>query len=246
MNIEIIKETKDYLVINKPSGISMHKDGKREEFTVADWVLEKYPQTKEVGESFVTSSGVEIEKPGIVHRLDKDTSGAVLIALNQDAYKFFKEQFQDRDVQKVYHLFAYGNLKEDLTKIEAPIGKDRKDFRKRTTKHARGEKRDAITNIKILNRIEEGGEKYIFVEARPKTGRTHQIRVHMKHLSSPIICDRLYASKKEPALGFERLALHAQRLIFKNTDGVEEDIIAKYPGDFEVAINNLDKETLDI
>ncbi len=240
MNIEIIKQTKDYLVLNKPSGISMHKDGKREEYTLADWLLENFPETEGIGENLVTSEGIEIQKPGIVHRLDKDTSGIVLVTLNQDAYEYFKAQFKDREIRKMYRLFAYGNIREDILRIDASIGKDKNDFRKRTTRNPRGKTRDAITNVRVLTRGKDKDEPFVFVEARPRTGRMHQIRVHMRHISSPIVCDRLYSPKRKPLLGFSRLALHARELIFKDMYGVEEILIAQYPEDFDNAIKSLD------
>jgi len=237
MNIEIIYQTDDYLVLNKPAGISMHKDGKREEQTVADWLLENFPQTKGIGENLITTDGVEIEKPGIVHRLDKYTSGIILVALNQKTYEHFKKQFKDREIKKVYHLFAYGNLREDLIVVDKPIGKNRKDFRKRTTKNPRGKVREAKTNFKVLNRGKDGSELFVFVEARPQTGRMHQIRVHMKYLNTPIVCDSLYAPSKSSILGFQRMALHSRELIFNDLNNQEQYFVADYPEDFTKAIH---------
>jgi 23S rRNA pseudouridine1911/1915/1917 synthase len=235
---EIIFQTPNYLVLNKPAGLSVHKDGKREEYTLADWILENFPEAENVGESIFTSDEVEIKKPGIVHRLDKDTSGIILIALTPEAYDHFKSQFKNRQIVKIYHLFAYGNLREDVMIVDSPIGKDRSDFRRRTTRNPRGKVRDARTNIKILQRGKENEQMYIFVEARPQTGRMHQIRVHMRHLNTPIVCDRLYARKKEAILGFDRLALHARQLIFKDLESSEQKFVADYPNDFENAILN--------
>ena len=201
--------------------------------------MENFPQVKGVGESIISTSGVEIEKPGIVHRLDKETSGVILIALNQKAYEYFKQQFKNREVQKVYSAFSYGNIKSDLFKVEEPMGKDRKDFRKRTTKNPRGKVRDAITNFKVLNRGKDGEELFVFVEARPRTGRMHQIRVHLKHSNTPIVCDRLYSPKKKSILGFERLALHAKTLIFKDLEGEEVSVEADFPEDFKNAISKI-------
>lgn len=236
MNIKIIHQEKDFLVLNKPSGISVHGDGKREEKTLADWLLENFPEIKGVGENLVTSEGVEIEKPGIVHRLDKETSGIILVALNKKTYEFFKKQFKNREIKKVYHLFAYGNIKDDLVTVNQSIGKDRKDFRRRTTKNPRGKVREAITDLKILKRGKFKEDIFVFIEARPKTGRMHQIRVHMKHLNCPIVCDRLYAPKRGSILGFDRLALHAKKLTFKTMNGEEVDFESEYPEDFKSAI----------
>jgi len=232
--IEIIHQTNDYLVLNKPSGISVHGDGKTNQETLTDWLLENFPQIEGVGEDLGN-----IKKPGIVHRLDKETSGIILVALNQSSYEHFKKQFKNREIKKVYHAFAYGNIKDDLVTVDEPIGKDRKDFRRRTTKNPRGKVRDAKTDFKVLGRGKEKDELYIFVEARPKTGRMHQIRVHLKHLNTPIVCDSLYAPKREAILGFDRLALHAKELIFTDLNGEEIFLKADYPEDFEIAIKKI-------
>lgn len=244
--VEIIKQTKDYLVLNKPSGISVHGDGKTDQETLTDWLLENFTEVKGVGENIINSNGTEIEKPGIVHRLDKETSGVILIALNQKAYEHFKKQFKNREIKKVYHAFAYGNIKDDLFTVDASIGKDRKDFRKRTTKNPRGKVRESKTDFRVLGRgattlklqstDKEEKQLFVFIEARPKTGRMHQIRVHLKHRSVPIVCDRLYSPRKEPLLGFKRMALHAKTLFFKDLEGNEIKVESDYPEDFKEAI----------
>lgn len=237
MNIKIIHQTKDYLVLNKPAGLAVHGDGKTQRETLVDWVLENSPEAKGVGENIETPDGKVIDKSGIVHRLDKDTSGVILIALNQKTYEHFKKQFKDREIKKVYHLFAYGNLREDLITVDKPIGKDRKDFRKRTTKNPRGKVRDAKTAFRILRRGKEDKELFVFVEARPHTGRMHQIRVHMKYLNTPIVCDSLYAPSRDSILGFERMALHAREIIFNDPENKEQHFIAEYPEDFAKAVD---------
>lgn len=240
MNIQIITQTPDYLVINKPAGISVHASGQREEYTIADWVLENFPQTKDVGEPFVVKDKL-IARHGIVHRLDKDTSGALLIALTQESYEFFKKQFKDREIKKVYQTFLYGNLKNEHTTVQEAIGKHKKDFRKRTTARlARGVLKPAITFFKIIKRARVGIEPVMFVEAQPKTGRTHQIRVHARYIQHPVVADTLYARSKPKLLGFERLALHAYSLEFKDKEGFTQKLVAPYPEDFKKALTTFD------
>ena len=242
MQIQIITQTPDYVVINKPAGISVHASGHREEYTITDWVLEHFPQTKDVGEALTISNGTKIQRHGIVHRLDKDTSGALLIALTQEAYDFFKQQFKDREIKKSYRAFLYGNIKEDHFTIQEAIGKHSKDFRKRSTKrNARGELKPAITFFHILKRVKIDGEYVVFAEVQPKTGRTHQIRVHAKYIQHPVIADPLYAHRKPKMLGFERLALHAYSIEFKDLDGFTQKIEAEYPDDFVNALRILDE-----
>ncbi len=237
--ITILYEDADVVVINKPSGLIVHPDGKREEESVVDWVLEKYPEAKQVGEPLELQSGNVIYRPGIVHRIDKETSGALLIAKNQEAFYMLKKQFQERDVAKRYHAFIYGFLKLDRGTIDRQIGKSRSDFRLWSAQRgARGEMRDAMTDFTVLARTKEA----TFVEARPRTGRTHQIRVHFKAINHPLVSDNLYAPNHAPILGFKRLALHAYSIEFVTPKGETVTVIAPYPEDFEFAMADIKKQ----
>ena len=245
MQIQIIYEDENIVVINKPAGLVVHSDGKTDEFTVVDWVLENYPKTENVGEPLVLSSGKIIKRPGIVHRLDKETSGVLLIAKNQETFLFLKKQFQERLIKKSYHAFVCGEIKNDEGKIERPIGRSVSDFRKWSAQRgARGKMREAITEYKVL----EKRKGFSYVEANLKTGRTHQIRVHFKAINHPIVCDKLYNSKNaellaDEKLGFERLALLAYSLEFNLPDGINKErkleLKAKLPEDFENALKML-------
>lgn len=248
MNIEVLFENKNYVIINKPAGLVVHYDGKTVEPNVADWVLKNYPQTADVGEPLKLSNGETISRPGIVHRIDRDTSGALVIALNQESFLHLKGMFQSREVQKTYHAFVYGIVKKDDDVIDRPIGRSRKDFRLWSAQRlARGEMREAITDYRVLARSSEAGsntaqtEGVTFIEAKPHTGRTHQIRVHFKAINHPVVCDKLYAPKREPLLGFERLALHARTIEFKDTDGSIISATAPYPQDFARAVDLIAK-----
>ena len=233
MKIEIIYEDENIVAINKPAGSVVHSDGKTKEPSVADWVLKNYPDTKGVGEPLVLSEGTIIKRPGIVHRLDRDTSGILLIAKNQESFSNLKEQFQNRTIQKSYRAFVYGEMKEIEGVIDRPIGRSASDFRKWSAQRgARGKMREAITEYKVLNKK----DGFSYVEVNPKTGRTHQIRVHFKAINHEIVCDKLYASKKECALGFERLALHAYSVEFYLLDGKRLKLESELPKDFEKAL----------
>jgi 23S rRNA pseudouridine1911/1915/1917 synthase len=225
MEIPILYEDKNIVAINKPAGLVVHSDGRTKEPTLVDWILEKYPKIKEVGEPLIINKGQKNEqtiyRPGIVHRLDRDTSGVLVIAKTQAAFEHLKSQFQDRETQKTYHAFVYGEMKENDGIIDRPIARSRKDFRLWSAQRgARGEARDAVTEYKVLKRTATGNINtgFSYIEVTPKTGRTHQIRVHMKAVNHPIVCDALYAPKQKPALGFTRLALHARSLEFTNLD----------------------------
>jgi 23S rRNA pseudouridine1911/1915/1917 synthase len=238
MNIEILYEDADCLVINKPAGLIVHSDGRTIEPSVTEWFAQNYPDSKEVGESIEKTSGEVIERAGVVHRLDRETSGILLLAKTQAGHAHLKEQFQKREVEKTYHVFVYGLMKDDKGIINLPIKRSTGDFRKWSAQRGgRGEEREALTYFEVLKRDEV--HKVTFVEARPKTGRTHQIRVHFQALQYPVVADSLYASGREKLLGFERTALHARKISFQNTKGEKITVEAPYPGDFEKAIASL-------
>lgn len=233
--LDIIYEDKDTLVLNKLSGLVVHFDGKTKEPSVTDWLISKYPGIQDIGETQIIDDK-EIHRPGIVHRIDRDTSGVLIVAKNQKAYTHLKQQFKENKIAKVYRAFLYGVPKDREGIIDLPIGRSNKDFRLRSAeKSARGKLREALTKYDVL---EENGE-FSYVEARPKTGRTHQLRVHFKALQHPIVCDPLYAPKRECALGFERLALHAYSLTLTLPSGVTLCAEAPLPKDFIDAIKAL-------
>jgi 23S rRNA pseudouridine1911/1915/1917 synthase len=232
--VTILYEDENVLVINKPAGLVVHGDGKTKEETLVDWILENRPEMKSVGEQLTLSNGEVIERPGIVHRIDRETSGVLLLAKNNSSFKYFKGQFKERNIRKEYHAFVYGDLPKDFETINRPIGRSKTDFRQRSVQsRARGELREAITYYEVIDR----GTDTTFVRVLPKTGRTHQIRVHFKVIHHPIVADSLYAPKQPELLGFKRLALHARSLEFKNMDGKIITVEAPYPEDFAHAID---------
>ncbi len=240
-DISIIYEDDTLVAINKPSGILVHTDGHSEGLTVVDWMREKYPESRDVGESMFLSNGKEITRPGIVHRIDRETSGVLLLCKTQEAFLFIKKQFQDREVKKTYNAFVYGVPKEKQGTIDLPISRSRKDFRMyvASTKST-GTSRTALTEYKILQTRDDSA----FLELSPKTGRTHQLRVHLKAINHSVICDKLYAPKKPCLLGFERLALHARMITLRHPNGSILSLEAPFPEDFEAALGKFDKSDL--
>lgn len=229
----ILYEDADILVINKPAGLIVHADGRTKEESVADWFATTYPDSVDVGEKMG-----EVERPGVVHRIDRETSGVLILAKTKDGHAHLKEQFQNREVDKVYHVFVHGLVKEDRGTINLPIGKSPSDFRKWSAQRgARGEKREAVTYFEVLKRSPE--HKVTLVEAKPKTGRTHQIRAHFQALQNPVVSDHLYAKGKPKLLGFDRVALHAKKITFENLKGEEITVEAPYPEDFQHALDIL-------
>lgn len=236
--MEILFENENVVAVNKPIGMLIHDDGSGAKDTVVSWVQEAYPDITGVGESVTVRTGEVVEKPGIVHRLDKETSGVLLVAKTQESFLNLKKQFQEHTIQKTYHAFVYGNIKEDEGEIDRPIGKSKNDFRKWSAQRgARGVLREAKTEFKVLERAASG--EMTLLEAYPKTGRTHQIRVHLKAIHHPVVADSLYAPKGEKLLGFERVALHARKIAFTDIDGKRIEVEAPYPEDFDRAIAQL-------
>ena len=161
-----------------------------------------------------------------------------MLAKNQDAYLYLKDQFKRRLVLKIYNAFLYGELKEERGVINRPIARSTKDFRLRSAQPgARGESREAITEFAVIQK----GKGFTYIEARPKTGRTHQLRVHFKALHHPIVCDKLYAPKQPCKLGFKRLALHAHSLLIAIPKATTLKIEAPLPNDFNDALRELEK-----
>jgi 23S rRNA pseudouridine1911/1915/1917 synthase len=244
----ILFENKNLLVISKPSGLVVHSDGKTKEANLCDWLLEKYPNIKEVGEPGKTPQGEVIYRPGIVHRLDRETSGAMVVAKTQETFEYLKEQFKNREVHKTYHTFVWGLFKEMKGTVDRSIGRSKSDFRKWSAgRFARGEMREASTDYKVLGEVTLEKQNYkitpsfSLVECHPLTGRTHQIRVHMHFLHHPVVGDGLYAPNHPKALGFERCALHSRSIEFNDLGGGLIKIEAPYPEDFERAVGMFDK-----
>lgn len=193
--LDIIYEDNDILVINKPPGILVHSDKKDIGITLIDLILEKYPQLKNIGEN--------LERPAIVHRLDKETSGILIAAKNQKSYEFFKNQFLKREVIKKYLVLVEGRISQEKGIIRTFVGKDRnapifQKAVKKTEEKKVFNPKEAITRYKILKRLKnELGNDFTLVEAEPKTGRTHQLRIHFQYLKKPIVGDFKYGAKEK-------------------------------------------------
>lgn len=248
VSLKILYEDEDILVINKPAGVMVHGDGRTKDKTISDWILKTHPEMKDVGEParFHGKEGEVkiINRPGIVHRLDKDTTGALVIAKNTYAYRFLKKQFRERSIKKTYIAIVHGSTKEERGVIDRPIGRSATDFRKRSaSRGAKGDLRKAITTYRTVKRFEEktkeGLKKYSLLELFPKTGRTHQIRVHLKAIGHPIVSDNLYAGKLGGGLSFDRPALHARSISFLNLSLKNVTVEAPMPADFKEALKSV-------
>ena len=243
MEPTILYEDDDVLVIDKPAGLIVHSDGRTEEPSVAKWVLEKYPQMAGVGEPWTSPQGETILRPGIVHRLDRGTSGVMILAKTAAAYAFLKEQFQARSTEKTYRALVYGHPAKDAGVVEAEIVRIRSvPPRWGVAREGEGKKqRAAVTEWRVLSRAADPdtAEKVAYLEAKPKTGRTHQIRVHLKHLNHPVICDPLYAKGRPCLFGFARPALHALSLAIALPSDERRTFEAPLPADFAAALTRM-------
>lgn len=234
----------DYcLVINKPAGIMAHPDLKSTAYTISDWMGDNYPE----------SSKIDEVRPGIVHRLDRDTSGCMLLVKDPGEYNKYKTQFQDHSIKKVYFAIVSGLIKENTGVIDTPIARAKSDFRKKEvknefTKDYRGELREALTRYKVIERIGHGVNSFSLIECLPMTGRTHQIRVHLRSIRHPILGDQLYGSRESVAQA-PRQMLHAKSLEFtsfkRNDTGekvkVKIKVEAPIPADMAETLEKIKK-----
>jgi 23S rRNA pseudouridine1911/1915/1917 synthase len=214
--VTVVYEDKDILVVNKPAGISVHPDEHREEGTLIQEIQQQYPEAE------------------LAHRLDKDTSGLLLVAKHHEAYEYLKSLFKERTVKKTYLALVIGEIPKDEGEVNLPIARSKSDFRKRIAKpNFDPAARPAETHFAVQHRY----SGFTLLEVRPITGRTHQIRSHMASLGHPVVCDPLYGGKKFvcPA-GLKRQFLHAYKLEFTNMAGEHIQLEAELPEDLQVVL----------
>jgi 23S rRNA pseudouridine1911/1915/1917 synthase len=239
----ILFENEDVLVIAKPAGMIVHEDGRSDATTVVDWFLARCPEARTVGEAQQSQTGEPLLRSGVVHRLDRDTSGVMILAKHQDAFTHLKAEFQERRAEKEYRAFVYGAMRERWGTIDRPIGRSASNFALRSAQAgARGTLRDARTDWERIGLGQYEGELFSYVKLLPKTGRMHQLRVHLKSIDRPIVGDTLYAPSymaRSNNLGLNRLALHAHILELTLPGGGRERFIAPVPHDFEEAAERI-------
>jgi 23S rRNA pseudouridine1911/1915/1917 synthase len=240
----VIYEDDQMLVIDKPYGMLVHEDWTSgTEGTLVEWFLARVPTAKGVGEVTEKPDGSPLERSGVVHRLDRETSGVMVLAKTAEAHAHLKAQFHDRLVKKEYRAFVYGRLHDKWGTINRPIGRNPRDFKKRSAEQgAKGTLREAVTHFERIGVGEYEEESFSYVKLLPKTGRTHQLRVHLKAISRPIVCDEMYADThigKSNNLGLKRLALHAHILELDLLSGGRERFIAPVPPEFEAAAERI-------
>lgn len=238
MNIPILFEDNLILVINKPSGLLVHGlTTEDDQVTLISWLYDHYP---EMGEY----TWPEPSRPGIVHRLDRDTSGVMLIAKNPETLTELQRQFHDREVHKKYLALVLGNPTWDEHTLKAPVARSQGTKRRAQYLKLDDRAKDAETHFTVRERYGAGDSACALIEAEPKTGRTHQIRVHLGLLDHPILGDPWYRTKLSKKLAertqIPRLMLHAAELTITHPEtGESQTFSANLPDDYGTTLTRL-------
>ena len=230
LNIDLIFENMDFFIVNKPSGVLTHLDSKYKTNTLINTFIDKIK----------ISDFEDKKRPGIVHRLDKDTSGLILITKNLKAYNYFVDIFKERKIEKKYYTLVLGLMEHKKGIIDSPITRDIKN-RKKMGVSVDKKAKNAITEYEVIDEFEFKGQCFSFLDITLKTGRTHQIRVHMSAISHPVFGDYLYGNKKindKFKKELNRMFLQAYSLKFNERKSNNEMV-------FNIDIDNDLKQFLD-
>jgi 23S rRNA pseudouridine1911/1915/1917 synthase len=223
--LDIIYEDKDILIVNKPKNMVVHPAPGHYDGTLVNAIM--YHCGSEL-------SGINgVMRPGIVHRIDKDTTGSIVVCKNDESHKAIAELLKTHDITRKYRAIVYGNIKEDSGTVNAPIGRHPNDRKKMAINERNG--KNAITHYKVLERF----GNYTYIECQLETGRTHQIRVHMASIAHPLLGDDIYSSHKSP-FKLEGQVLHAMTIGFIHpTTGEYVEFEAPLPEYFEKILSVL-------
>lgn len=206
--ISIIFENTDFLIINKPSGIVVHPYDHSIEDTLLDFLREHSPECFSISNEKKLMDGRTISLGGLVHKLDRDTSGVMVIAKNQQTFDELKKQFIEHATKKTYIALVEGVIKNESFRIDAPLGRNKKEYKQSVnpTNPRPGDLREAITDVHVVAHTTNTS----IVELSPLTGRTHQLRAHLAYIGHPIVGDKAYGS----TVNSSRILLHAKSLSF--------------------------------
>lgn len=223
--LDIVYEDEDVLVVNKPKGMVVHPAAGNYAGTLVNAVM------YHCGDSLSSINGVI--RPGIVHRIDKDTSGLLMIAKNDAAHNFLAQQLAAHTITRVYHAIVYHNFAQDEGTVDAPIGRDPRNRLRQAVTETNAKR--AVTHYSVLERLGQ----FAYIEARLETGRTHQIRVHMAYIKHPLLGDQVYGPAKNP-FGIEGQMLHAKVLGFVHPKtGEYMEFESELPPDFQEVLEKL-------
>lgn len=229
IKLNIISETKDYLIINKPAGVLVHPTDKNETDTLVNGLLNYLPSIQNIGDSSF--------RPGIVHRIDRDVSGILVVAKTQKMFDFLKQQFKNRTIKKEYIVLVYGKMDDQSGIIDFPIGINKNSGKMAARpKSTEIESKSAIT----LYEVKKQFQHYALLKILIKTGRTHQIRVHLNAFGHPIVGDQIYKPKNlKTRIKLNRIFLHAQTLEFNDLDKKRQKFSCDMPETLKNFLQNL-------
>lgn len=236
MDIPIVYEDDDIAIVNKPRGMVVHPSAGHEDGTMVNGLMYEFEGRL---------SGINgVLRPGIVHRIDKDTSGLLVVCKSDAAHNVMADKMKEHDIERIYHAVVHGNIKEDEGMVDAPIGRMDVDRKKMCV---RPDGRRAVTHYRVLERFGQ----FTYVELKLETGRTHQIRVHMQHIGHPVLGDPVYGPKKELTSVGKRLEskdfwpgqiLHAKVLGFVHpVSGEYKSFDSELPAYFQTVLEELRK-----
>jgi 23S rRNA pseudouridine1911/1915/1917 synthase len=255
-DINILYEDDDFLVLEKPAGLLVHPTKYQKEKTLVDWLFKKFPEIKNVGEK---------ERPGIIHRLDKDVSGLMVVAKTKAAYEHFVKQFSENKVKKEYLALVYGQPPEEKGFIDLPIGRTKKG-KLIAVRYRKGIKleKPAITEYEIISRTHadltrtnaeeiisqtqakqdqrKSASNFTLLKVKPLTGRTHQIRIHLASIGCPIVGDKNYLPKHlitQAPKCLNRIFLHASYLGFYDLKGNWREFRSELPEELKNFLSRL-------
>jgi 23S rRNA pseudouridine1911/1915/1917 synthase len=221
---KIIFQDSNLFAVDKPAGLAVHGGVGIKEKTLVDFLVEKFPEIKNVGDD------PEV-RPGIVHRLDKGTSGVMVVARNQKSFEYLKNLFKNREIEKKYLVLVHGKIKDKEGKIEGEMGRSKKDFRKQALVRGKISVRKERYSLSFYKTLREFDE-YSLLEVSPKTGRMHQIRVHLHSIGHPIVGDKKYTFKKYKKIEYPRMFLHASIISFQGENGKQYSFSSETPSFF--------------
>ena len=241
--LKIIYQNENLLVVDKPPTLVVFTERETKEKTLKDLLLKKFLFLKNVGKQ---------KRYGIVHRLDKETSGIVLVAKNEETFNFLQKEFKEKKVVKKYLALVVGKIREKKGVIETLIGRDLKDRKRQRAfllfepEAKKKGKRKAETSYRLLKLLSNKKENFSLLEVIPKTGRKHQIRVHLAFLGHPIVGDKLYSFKNQPCpKELKRQFLHASCLKIRLPDGKEKEFRSRTPRDLKNVLKKLKEISYD-
>lgn len=233
---KIIKETDDYIVLEKPSGLLVHATSKGEPDTLVNWLVKKYPEIEKIADPVSLLKRDKTFRPGIVHRLDREVSGLMVIARNQNSFENLKDQFKNKSVIKEYTALVHGQLPDDSGTIDFEISRKSKGGKMAAHPYGSNKGRPAVTKYEVIKNFMH----FTLVKIHLLTGRTNQIRVHFFALGNPVAGDTLYELKtKKPNVKIPRILLHASKLSFTDFKGDQQNFESSLPEEFSEVFDQL-------